>query len=203
MLSGWQIPVGILASEGLFHRLIPFLGGRDGLKGFVSRIFPKLKPVHLHWMLVIALLFAVLPTNVYLLIWRVRDVLRVEHTHYLYSDELDALEWLEKNTQPSDIVFSGLTVGQYVPGIAGNKVYLGHWAQTADFYTKRARVAAFFRKDTSEGDRLAILKEFNVSYVLYGREERALGDLDPSRLPYLTLVHETSNTKIYRAAFDN
>ncbi len=203
MLSGWQIPVGILASEGLFHHLLPRLSRQSGLKSFVRKIFPKLQLADVRWILVVALLLCVLPTNVYLLLWRVKEVWQMEHTHYLYKDELDALKWLEENTEPSDIVFADLTVGQYIPGIAGNKVYLGHWAQTVDFYTKQSQVATFFQKETPEEDRLAILNEFNVGYVFYGREERALGDLDPAQLPYLNLVFETSDTRIYQISVDS
>jgi len=200
MLSGWQIPLGILASDGLFYRLLPGLSKQNGLKSIVRKFFPNLRSAGVRWILVIALLFSVLPTNVYLLIWRIREVLRVEHTHYLYRDELEALKWLEENTHPSDIVFADLTVGMHIPGVAGNRVYLGHWAGTVDFYTKQSNVTAFFQKETPEEERWSILNEFGVDYIFYGREERALGGLDPSQLPYLTLAFEATDTRIYRTS---
>jgi hypothetical protein len=203
MLNGWQIPLAILATEGLFWRLLPSFSQRVELKNFVRKLFPKLQRTGLQWALVIFLLLATLPTNVYLLIWRVREVLRVEHNHYLYKDELAALAWLEENTNPSEIVFADLPVGQHIPGITGNKVYLGHWAQTVDFYTKQANVKAFFQKEISEEQRLAILRQFDVSYVFYGHAEQALGDVDPAQLPYLTPVFETPHTSIYRINLDH
>jgi hypothetical protein len=199
MLSGWQIPLGILAIEGLFDYLWPSLRAKITLDG----LFSKLRTDGLQWLLVIALLLSVAPHNAYLLIWRVREVLRTEHTHYLYKDELQALEWLEKNSDPSEVVLAALEVGQYVPGIAGNKTYLGHWAQTVDFYTKQSNVTAFFQQETPEDERRAILSQFDVDYVFYGREEKALGDLDPSQLPYLSLAFEASDTIVYRTTLEN
>jgi hypothetical protein len=200
MLSGWQIPLGILASEGVFHYLLPGLKKQQGLKSLVRKVFPKLQLSNVRWILVLFLLFSVLPTNAYLLIWRMREVLRLEHSHYLYRDELEALKWLEENAHPSDIVFADLSVGMHIPGVAGNKVYLGHWAQTVDFYTKQSNVRTFFQKETPEEKRWSILNEFGVDYVFYGREESALGDFDLSQLPYLTLVFETTDTRIYRTS---
>jgi uncharacterized membrane protein len=156
---------------------------------------------NVRWLLMTLLVVLVIPSNIYLFIWRVREVLRQEHNHYLYKDEITAMKWLENDTCPSDIVFSGLTLGMHIPGVAGNKVYLGHWAQTVDYYDKQANVSAFFQKSTPDSQRLAILKEFGVAYVMYGRDERSLGDLDPAQVPGLTLVFDAGETQIYRTQF--
>ncbi len=199
MLNGWQIPLGLLASEGLFYRLAPALSRYTGL----NKIGSYLKSAGMKWVLVVILLLAILPTNIYLLLWRIKDMSNVQHQYYLYKDELSAINWLDANTTQEDVVFSGLTVGQYVPGLAGNKVYLGHWAQTVDFFTKQANVKKFFQPDISAEDRRSVLEQYNVKYVIYGREEKSLGSVDPDQLPYLTIVFETQNTKIYRTNFDN
>jgi len=201
MLNGWQVALGLLASEGLFYRLLPAIGRHAAFKQAIYKIAPRWQPKAFKWLLVAALLLAVVPTNIYLLLWRIKDMSSVQHQYYLYNDELAALKWLETNTSPQDLVFADLTVGQYIPGLAGNKVYLGHWAQTVDFYTKKARVAYFYRPELSEQDRRAILEQYHVKYLFYGREEKSMGTVNPGQLPYLTLVFDTPNTKIYQTNF--
>jgi hypothetical protein len=85
---------------------------------------------------------AVVPVNIYLLAWRFVDLARVDHPYFLSRDEVAALQWLDTNTQPRDIVLSSLTLGQYVPSTTGNSAFLAHWAETLDFYTKQRLCSA-------------------------------------------------------------
>lgn len=184
MLSGWQIPLGLLASEGVFLYLVPRLERRGMVRARLG--------------VVALLVLLAVPTNLYLLAWRVREVLKLEHTHFLYRDEIEALSWLGRNSSDGDVVFGSLAVSEYVPYLTGNRVYLGHWAQTVGYREKRDAVARFYAESTSDEERQRILGPCRVRYVLDGRGERALGDFDPSRAPYLRLVHESGQTRIYR-----
>jgi len=183
MLIGWQVPIGILAVYLLYSRAVPALSQR----------MPRLAQA-----LPLIFLLAILPTNLYLLAWRVTELSRYESPFYLYRDEVQALSWLEKNSDPSDVVLSSLVIGQYVPSISGNKVFWGHWTQTLDFFGKGKQVRRFFAQDTSEEERLELLRGYNVRYVFYGKEERALGPYDPQTAPYLSRAFVASDTAIFR-----
>ncbi len=124
------------------------------------------------------------------------DLNRHQAPYYLHRDEVAALEWLEANTSPDDVVFSGLDVGQYIPSVSGNRAFLAHWTMTVNFYDKRERVAAFFHPSTPDEQRRDTLCRFGVRYVFYGMEERGAGGLP--ELPYLRAVFQAPQAAVYR-----
>ncbi len=186
MLTGWQIPIAFLAVELLLFTLPKLLPAR-------LAAHPRLRTV-----LAALLVLLILPHNAYLLLWRVLEVRRLEHAHFLYRDDLAAMRWLHENTQPNDVVLAGLTVGQYMPGLAGNQPYVAHWAQTVNFVQRRAAVGAFFDAATPDARRLDTLSAVCARYVWHGREERALGSFNPAVAPYLSKVWSNASVDLYR-----
>lgn len=185
----WQVPVGILATTGLFSHIIPYIASLWEKRWSEER---------LRRVLGVLFVLLVLPTSVYLLVWRIYDLRRHEYPYFLYRDDVAALSWLEENTSPSDVVLSARTVGQYIPALSGNKAFLAHWAQTVDFFAKTEMVNDFFNSETDDRYRLNLLKEFGVRYVFYGRPERELGGYDPGASPYLVEVFSSLGTRVFR-----
>ncbi len=192
-LNGWQAPVAILATVGLYQRIIPWLEEN-------ARRFPRYLALRWARWAPALLLLAVIPTNLYLLAWRFVDLGRHQHPYYLHRDEMAALRWLEENTSPDDVVLSGLDVGQYIPSVSGNRAFLAHWAMTVNFYDKRERVAAFFNPSTPDEGRRDTLCRFGVRYVFYGMKEREAGELP--ELPYLRAVFQAPQAAVYRVDRD-
>lgn len=196
-LSGWQIPIGILATVGLYRRIVPALAESQLLRRLATR-----SRLQLGSLVAAVLILAVLPTNLYLLAWRFVDLGRYDYPFYLHRDEVTALEWLDANTPPDAVVLSSLTVGQYVPPLAGNTAFLAHWAQTVDYYDKWDRVARFFNADTPNGERAQTLRTFGVDYVFHGPAERSLGTFDPAITPGLSLCFSTPAAQVYCVEHD-
>ena len=146
---------------------------------------------------VVAFVIAVLPTNIYLWTWRFVDLARHDYPYYLHQDDLAALQWLEENTPSDAIVLGSITIGQYVPALSGNTAFLSHWAQTVDFYDKRARVARFFDAATLDEERAETVEAFGVDYVFWGPAERALGAYNPAATPWLHLIFSAPQVNIY------
>lgn len=190
MLNGWQIPIAILATQGLFRYIAPW----------IENAFKSRYSLSTQWIqrgLVITLILAILPTNLYLLTWRFVELARHDYPYYLYQDENSALQWLEANGRPDEVVLSSLMVGQYIPALTGLHAFLAHWAQTLDFYGKSAMVTEFFAKETPDARRQQILEQYSVDYVFYGPSERALGGFDPSQSPLFVELFSSSSTNIY------
>jgi hypothetical protein len=59
------------------------------------------------------------------------------------------------------------------------------------------RVALFYQAATSDADRLALLDDGRIAYVILGPHERALGDFDPSGAPYLQLRDQSGAYAVY------
>jgi hypothetical protein len=195
LLNGWQVPISILAAQGLFETVIPFVE---------SRVWPWLARVRLaarrqsarRWVMA-AFILLIIPTNLYLLGWRFVDLARHDTPYYLTNNELAAMRWLDQNTRPGDVVMASLTMGQYIPVLTGAQAYLAHWAQTVDYYTKTATVNTFYTTQASVSRRVEILQQGNIHYVFDGPAEGILGGASLSNTPGLQVVFSSSDVVVY------
>jgi hypothetical protein len=189
MLNGWQIPIAILATRALFDYILPFAR-------------PRLKRIRnertLQTTLVVVLLLAVIPTNVYLWTWRFVDLRRHDYPYYLHKEELMAMKWIEANAQPEDVVLSSLTIGQYIPLLTGAHAYLGHWAQTLDFFNKSKAVDQFFASSTRDATRVNIVRDHGVDYIFVGPAERGLGNFDLGQSVLYERVYASPLVSVFR-----
>jgi hypothetical protein len=181
MLACWQVPVAFAAARLIVGRYIPLV---EASRLLGTRNFAAIAAT--------AFVLLVLPVNAYLFAWRFVDLGRVDHPYFLTRDEVGGLQWLAAHSQPTDVVLSTLTIGQYVPSIAGNSAFLAHWAQTLDFYGKQRLVAQLFDPLSSEQDRNVPLDEFSVRYVFVDKVDHV--DL-PARL---TAVYTSPGATVYK-----
>ncbi len=210
MLNGWQIPIAILATQGLFYYVLPWLESRNW------RPRPNF--------VLAAVILVVIPTNLYLITWRVLELKRHEYPYFLYKDEVSALNWLEVNAKPDDAILSSMTVGQYIPALTGSHAFLAHWAQTVDYFTKKKMVEDFFTPEIPDTRRQEILKNCNpkyqarlaregleknnpswgeqyscrVQYIFFGPAERELGNYQLAKSPLLEHVYTAGQVEIYK-----
>lgn len=192
LLNGFQIPIAILATEALFDHLIPWL------KANLLSAAPLGLSAEMLQRIVLALVvLAVLPTNLYLLGWRVVDLRRHDYPYYLYRDEVAAFQWLKANTDPDAVVLSTLSVGHYLAGLSGNTAFLASGVQTSSFNHKRELVEDFFDAKVDDAQRRAMIDQYGLDYVLHSPEAHALGDYQPGSAPFLKLVFEAPFACIY------
>lgn len=213
LLMGVHVPLCVLAGAALTHSTARLSGNLPRIAAF-------------------GIVLLTVPTN----LWFVtRDLGRIaenvgstDHRPYLTRAENDALLWLRANTAPSDavLVAPDPTAHQrfpyrallphlsvYVPALAGNVVYNGHWGETPDFIRKLGEMLAFFRADTLDEQRVALLRDNNIRYVLQlnALSRQDLRDADgtvaypsapwPARAPappYLAPVYANTEVTIYR-----
>ncbi len=197
LLNGWQIPMAILATGGVFRYILPFV--KKKLQSRPALQKRKLNdPEILRRSLAGLLVLVILPTNLYLWSWRFLDLSRHDYPYYLYQDEISAMSWLDTHVKPDDVVFSSLTIGQYIPAMTGAHAYLAHWAETLDFFHKSDVVNEFYSTGDSAAQREQILKDGKVSYVFYGPAERQIGDISLSSVPDLVPVFTSGLVSVYR-----
>jgi len=197
LFSGWQVIIGVLATIGLYTRVLPFLQKR----------FPNRSRASLIRWATVGLLALIIPTNLYLLAWRFLDMRNAwqesgtrtaEIRYFIPTSEYDALKFLETQVQGDDVVLASLDLGQFVPALTGARTFIGHWAQTLDFYGKRDLVSAFFNSALSDEDRQKIIDTYNVTYVIYSSQEAKLGDYDPASASYLDAVFDAGGVKVFK-----
>ena len=189
LLEGWHIPLSILAAIALVRWVVPWLKRRLRWKG---------KPVLRHNSLLNGLLVLSTPSS--MLISLVGIVLALQATRplYLRSTEVAALDWLRQNAAASEVVLTGLEMGNIIPGQTGNRVVIGHPSETIHYDQKGREIISFFSSGESEAGRLDLLARYNVRYLWFGQEERALGPFDPSGAGFLEPAMTAGDVVLYR-----
>ncbi|MBL8057405.1 MAG: hypothetical protein JNK29_11935 [Anaerolineales bacterium] len=114
------------------------------------------------------------------------------------ADQLAVLGWVA--AQPAAVGGVGLgayNTGNLIPAYTPLRAYLGLTTETVAFSTKDAQVTAFYQVATADADRLALLAAGRITYVFHGPAERALGDFDPARAPFLRLAFAAGDYAVY------
>jgi hypothetical protein len=202
LLSGWQVVIGVMATIGLHRRVLPLLG----------RWFKQVLPARLTLVGTALLLLLVVPTNLYLFGQRFIDLRRANNetsapantvggeagTYFLTNGQVSAMQYLESQVTSEDVVLASIDMGQFVPALTGARSFLGHWAQTLDFFGKQKMVNDFFQSATTDAERQQILEQYNVDYVIHGAQEKKLGDYDPASAAYLTEVFNQDDVIVFK-----
>lgn len=191
-LEGLNIPIMVLGSLG-FTRIVS-----PSAEKIVNSIV-KIK--HSKAILTFLILILISPTSFYWL-YKVNanttpyiKIGDYSVPYYLDKSELEALRWLKSNAEKEDVILSGYAIGNYAPRISGNRVFLGHWAQTTSFEKKKAEVEKFF-SENNDIFRKDFIKRYGINYVYYGTEEQNIGKFKPD---YMEKVFENNRVTIYKA----
>jgi len=166
LLAAFQVPLALLAADLWCTRLGPVISAwaARGLGGRLGAWAPAL-----------VLTGLVLPTNVYLLTWRLVDLRRPDAPYYLTNDEAAALGALAAASGPDDVALGLEPVGRWIPNYGRTRAYLAHWAMTNRYLERRDTVNQFFSDGVDEEWRRRVLAADHVTLVVWTDREAALG----------------------------
>jgi hypothetical protein len=196
-VQGVHVPLSILATVGFLGVLLPRLLRVGFFQALLRR--PRYTAQGLRRLLTVFFLAFMSLSNLYVFA-SVTLTAVVEQPYPLYrpQDEVRATQWLRQNSTPDAVVLGAYQTGNYVAARAGNRVVLGHWAETMDIQQKLAAVERFYDEETGDDWRQGLLAEQGVSFVWYGPQEQELGAFDPATVDYLRPVHEVGQITVYR-----
>lgn len=163
---GISIPLGILAGMGL-----------DNLRRYLDRKFSQIYPGLSLCFLVIVILFASL-TNIFYLKNEIKIFQEKDFPSYLPKEIIESFNWLKENNFEDGAVFSSFEIGNFIPRYTGQKVFLGHWAQTIFAQEKKELVEKFFAGKINEEEIRQIFKNHQIKYIFYSDFEKKLGSPD-------------------------
>ena len=107
-------------------------------------------------------------TPAYLLTSENREVRNnTDGYYYISSDVTDGLHFLRTETKPSDVVFATVETSRLIPGLAGNTVVWGHWAQSVDLAERQNWITNLFnaRADWADTNRAREFWSTNIQYI--------------------------------------
>jgi len=196
-VEGVQVPLAILTAAGLCEVIIPWIEQTRVFRRIAAQ--PRYSPAGLERLLLIGFIAFASLSNVYVLASVcVTAVAQQPYPLFRTRAEIAGVDWLRANTTRADVVLGAYETGNYIAARAGNRVVLGHWAETVDWQRRMREVERFFNAATDDASRVALLREYRVAYVFWGQAERELGAFDPERAPYLERVFANDQARIYR-----
>jgi hypothetical protein len=136
-----------------------------------------------------------MPSNLFVLMASMAGAAQQDPRLYLYQDEMEAMTWLEENTQPTDIVLASPEMGLFIPAWAGNRVLYGQPFETIKAKEKKALVEEFFREGIGSRAGREIARLYRPTYVFYGPRERELGE-PTSEYGTLTIIYQNESVTI-------
>ncbi|OGK17653.1 hypothetical protein A2774_03630 [Candidatus Roizmanbacteria bacterium RIFCSPHIGHO2_01_FULL_39_12c] len=111
---------------------------------------------------------------------------------YPLKDMYNAFVWLDKNTENEEVVLSHVFAGNYIPAYSGNFVYLGQNPETPHYDERVKKLEAFYSGNLTADQAKKFLKEENISYVLYGPQEKEKSVEDIRKYKFLQPVFNSN-----------
>jgi hypothetical protein len=183
LAEGVQVPLSLLAAIGLAK--ITRAGNRVTCLG--------------RWLVVGIVLLVLSATNLLLVTW-FSLALRGEIPRvYRSSAEIEALDWLQEQVEPDDVVLASYETGNYLPARVWARVFVGHGPETADYDVKSKLMWRFFDASTGDGWRQELLEEYGIDYVFWGPAEQQVGSFDPHFASYLREIYDEDGYAIFEA----
>jgi hypothetical protein len=198
MVEGVHIPLSVLATMGLYSWYLPRLEQSKIVKRLVTLRQKAYSPRRMRNFIIFVVLVLTVPSNLYILASLTATVVQHPYPFFHERAENEAIDWLASETEYGDTVLTAYGTGSYIPARIDHRVFVGYWAETADFDTKLNIVDRFFRVGTPDTWRIQTLEQYGIAYVYSGPRERILGDFDPGRVDYLTPAFSNDLVSIYR-----
>lgn len=196
LIQGVDVALAVLATATLTQIAAPWLRQRRWFQRLAAR--PRYSEAGLLRLLRLGLVATMALSNGYLWSsmvvsagWQQPDLL------FRSQDEQLAVDWLRAETAVSDTVLGAYHTGNWVAAQAGNRVVLGHWAETVAREEKETAVRHFFAPQTTHRQRQTLLQRYAVRYVWHGPREQAIGSFNPATAPYLRPVYHNDTIILY------
>jgi len=188
-VEGVQVPLGLVAGVGLAEGLLPV--GQAQIQS------------HRRELLRIGAIALLAMSNLYLTSGLALAAATQSPLLFLDGAMLAGIDWLGENTRWDRTVLAGPGTGNLIPGRIGHRVVVGHWMETVDYAGKLESVKRFYASETSDEERVALLKAWDADFVFVGPEERCMGGLSPVAADYLEPVFGNEACSVYRVVWED
>jgi hypothetical protein len=195
-LQGVHVPLSILTAISFSDVIIPRLTRTRLWQRIIAS--PRYETPKMIRLLLILFLLGMSMANLYLWADVVRTAVIIQPDPlFRPADEAEAVQWLHDNVPTAAIVLSDMQTGNFIAARAGQRVMLGHWAETVDYEQKQALVAQFFAAETIDSWRKTQIEQFDIGYIWHGPREKELGSFDPASAAYLQPLYTNETITIY------
>jgi hypothetical protein len=116
---------------------------------------------------------------------------------FRHVDEVGVFGYLAREAVPDSVVLTSFRTGNALPAWAPLRVVIGHGPESVHLKSLEPGVIEFFRSNECEADCRSFLQENQVRYVVWGPEERALGESNPGKMSLTRLIYQQGEYLAY------
>lgn len=128
------------------------------------------------------------------------SVLQVKTPIYRPADEISAFQSITPAGSSYPIVLAAYDTANALPAWAQARTLIGHGPESIHLKEIQPRVEKFFQQETSNNERVQLIKEFNIRYIIWGPAERKLGSWDPASLPVLNKTYQNAVYQVFEVS---
>lgn len=125
-------------------------------------------------------------------------VLNVSSPLYRPAQEIETFVWLRSNGLPNEVVLASYDTSNPLPAWTPMRTLVGHGPESIHLEEINARVKEFYQLETGDAVRIRLIEEFSVGYLIWGPEERALGNWSPDNANFLELRFQNEEYQIFK-----
>lgn len=118
---------------------------------------------------------------------------------YIPTKIYEGMIWLKQNMNDNDVaVADSLLYSNFIPGIAGRHVYIGHNPETMFYDIKKRWLDEFFSKNRNEDLEKRFLIDNRISHIFYTKQFKGIAGWAPENKLYLLKAYENEKVKIFK-----
>lgn len=122
---------------------------------------------------------------------------------FIPQSEVRAFTALGGLTHKDDVVLADFRIANEVPAWLPVRTLVGHGPESVNASLLTPRITSFFAASGQDADRLALIHEFNIKFIVLGPAEMGGGYWNPSGSNFLTQVFQDGDFKVYQVLLPN
>jgi hypothetical protein len=184
LVNGWQIPLYIVAMIGIEKRILPYFRGRNSKK-----------------IIYFLLILSLSTTSLYLIQSKMSKIKNNfgRLPFFISLDKKNAFTWLKTHSKPGDTIMAKQEIGNILPALTGNKVFLGHRILTPNHRKKMEETINYYNKGSYTEEDSNWLGSKRILFVLMepdGNLNKFPGSIE---LPFYKKVYKIQNVAIFKS----
>ena len=117
---------------------------------------------------------------------------------FIPKAEEDAFQFLNGVVQKSDVVLANFRISNELPAWTPVRIIVGHGPESINATNLTPQIDGFFTRSGGDKDRLALVNQFRVKFVVFGPDEQTAQSWEPSGTGLVRLIYQNPSYKIYR-----
>jgi hypothetical protein len=114
------------------------------------------------------------------------------------KSEIDAFSDLNEIATKDDVVLASFRIANDLPAWSPLRTVYGHGPESINANLLRPEIDLFFSANGTDSDRLKLINDFNIKYVILGPDEQQTGSWQVGNSRFIELVFQEQAYKVYR-----